>query len=117
MLKIFLIQFVLFFLLGITKEILDGVSTTMSDVHNALRRLISPETIIVGHSLDSDLRALNLIHCRVIDTAALFPHPKGSPFKHSLKKLALDFLHRTVQADNKTIGHDSIQGKAGGESK
>lgn len=89
----------------------------MSDVHNALRRLISPETIIVGHSLDSDLRALYLIHCRVIDTAALFPHPKGSPFKHSLKKLALDFLHRIVQADNKTIGHDSIQGKAEGEIK
>jgi RNA exonuclease 1 len=90
---------------------LDGVSTSMSDVHNTLRRLISPRTIIVGHSLDCDLRALCLTHSRVIDTAALFPHPKGTPFKHSLKKLALDFLHRVVQADSKSAGHDSIQGK------
>jgi len=42
----------------------------------------------VGHSIDSDLRALKLVHRRVIDTAALYPHPKGAPLKQSLKALA-----------------------------
>jgi hypothetical protein len=28
------------------------------------------------------------VHRRVIDTAALYPHPKGAPFKQSLKGLA-----------------------------
>lgn len=42
----------------------------------------------MGHSLDSDLRALKLVHARVVDTAALYPSPRGSPFKQSLKGLA-----------------------------
>ena len=29
--------------------------------------------ILVGHELSSDLRALRLVHGRVIDTAVLFP--------------------------------------------
>lgn len=90
---------------------LDSVSTTMEDVHNNLRKLISPHTILIGHSLDCDLRALHLTHMRVIDTAALFPHTKGSPFKQALKKLALDYLGKVVQADSGSTGHDSIQGK------
>ena len=89
---------------------LDSVSTTMGDVHNNLRKLIAPHTILIGHSLDCDLRALHLIHLKVIDTAALFPHVKGSPFKQALKKLALDHLGKVVQADSGSTGHDSVQG-------
>ena len=96
---------------GITKEMLDSVITTMEDVHNNLRKLIAPHTILIGHSFDCDLRALHLIHLKVIDTAALFPHLKGCPFKQALKKLAFDYLGKVVQADSGSTGHDSVQGK------
>jgi DNA polymerase III epsilon subunit-like protein len=85
---------------GITAEALSGVSTSLADVHRSLRRLINTETIIVGHSLDSDLKVLRLVHGRVVDTAALYPHPRGLPFKHSLKNLAKEVLRKDIQ-DNK----------------
>jgi len=34
-----------------------------------MQQLLSEKTIIVGHSLENDLRALKLVHKRVIDTA------------------------------------------------
>ena len=92
-------------------EIMEGVSTTMADVHNKLRKIISPNTILVGHSLDCDLRALQIIHKKVTDTAALYPHNRGAPYKQSLKRLALDYLCRVVQADSGSTGHDSVQGE------
>ncbi len=82
---------------GITHESLQSVTATIDDARTALQQLISADTTIVGHSLDSDLKALRIVHGKVVDTAALFPHPKGLPFKHSLKKLAKDVLHISVQ--------------------
>jgi len=38
-----------------------------------------------------------MIHRRNIDTAALYPHWKGLPFKQSLKKLVSDFSGREIQ--------------------
>lgn len=55
---------------------LNPVTTSLQDVRTKLKKLISINTIIIGHSLDSDLRSLLLIHNRVIDTAVLYPHPK-----------------------------------------
>lgn len=62
-----------------------------------MKKIIGPETILIGHSLDSDLRVLKLIHHNVIDTCALYPHCKGLPFKISLKKLAFDLLNKLIQ--------------------
>ena len=94
---------------GITKELLAGVTTTIHDVHSALRGLISADTILVGHSLDNDLNALKLHHARVIDTAALFPQLKGLPMKQSLKRLAEEVLHISIRADESATGHDSVE--------
>ena len=33
---------------------------------------------MVGHSLENDLKALRVVHAKVLDTAVLFPHPKVS---------------------------------------
>eukprot|EP01038_Epipyxis_sp_PR26KG_P006799 gene6799-9314_t len=93
---------------GMTEEILQNVTTTLFDVQFILRQLISSNTIIVGHSLECDLKVLRVKHARVIDTTALFPHHKGLPYKYSLKKLANDFL-KTIIQDDKEGGHDSIQ--------
>ena len=93
---------------------------SLSQVHAELRRVIGPDTVVVGHSLDSDMKALRLVHSRVIDTAALYPHPRGAPFKQSLKSLASKILGVSIQADAQkdshcpvsSCGHDSIQDAA-----
>lgn len=95
---------------GITKEMLDPVTTTLKDIQERLLKLITPRTILVGHSLDSDMKALRMTHPFVVDTSVLFPHPKGHPFKHSLKWLAQKYLNRDVQkGDGTSQGHDSIE--------
>jgi RNA exonuclease 1 len=80
---------------------------TLQDIQVFLRCIISKETIIIGHSLDTDLKALRIIHRRIIDTSAIFPHYVGLPHKISLKKLAKDYLNQEIQ--DSVHGHDSIE--------
>lgn len=95
---------------GITKEMIDPVTTTLKDIQERLLQLITPRTILVGHSLDSDMKALKMSHPFIVDTSVLFAHPKGPPFKHSLKWLAQKYLNREVQkGDGTSQGHDSIE--------
>nr|CCA19715.1 exonuclease putative [Albugo laibachii Nc14] len=94
---------------GITGEMLESVKTTVADVQvHFLAELFASDTILVGHSLTSDLRALRLVHLCVADTAILFPHARGFPFKTSLKYLAKTFLHRDIQTQTES-GHDSAE--------
>lgn len=65
-----------------SKAILD-----LEGVRRALDSLISADTILVGHALDNDLRALRMVHNRVVDTAILFPHRGGAPFRRKLQDL------------------------------
>ena len=66
-------------------------------VQIALLRLFSSSTILIGHSLDSDLRALRLVHSKCVDTALIYPHPRGFPMRLKLKKLAEDYLQLRIQ--------------------
>jgi RNA exonuclease 1 len=94
---------------GITAQMLEGVTTTLAEVQEQILQLIdsseATETYLVGHSLENDLYALKLFHPNVVDTAILYPHSKGSPFKFSLKNLAERYLGKQIQA---TV-HDSIE--------
>ncbi|KAL5113308.1 hypothetical protein ACEQ8H_008821 [Pleosporales sp. CAS-2024a] len=92
---------------GITADMLENVTTTLSDVQKELLCLVTPRTILVGHSLNSDLNALKLTHPFLIDTGILYPHARGPPYKQSLKWLAQKYLHREVQKGGK--GHDSVE--------
>lgn len=95
---------------GISKEMLDPVTTTLEDIQERLLQLITPRTILLGHSLDSDMKALKMTHPFIVDTSVIFAHPKGHPFKHSLKWLAQKYLNRDVQkGDGTSQGHDSIE--------
>lgn len=68
---------------------------------------------MIGHSLNSDLTALKITHPYIIDTALIYPHPRGPPLKQGLKFLAQKFLNRAIQAGHGTVGpaagHDSIE--------
>ncbi|KAH9061888.1 hypothetical protein EDB87DRAFT_383981 [Lactarius vividus] len=90
---------------GITAAALDPVTTTLADVQTHLCTLINPSTILLGHSLESDLRALQLAHPRCIDTALIFHHPRGRPLKPGLAWLTRKWLGRTIQ-DRGPGGHN-----------
>lgn len=93
---------------GITKEKLDPVTTTLKDVQHKLLKLISSKDILIGHSLQSDLLTLKMRHPLIVDTAVIYDHKAGPPFKPALKYLASEFLGVSIQ-NHAGDGHDSIE--------
>jgi len=89
------------------------VTTTLKDIQVKLVELLGPRSILIGHSLNSDLTALKITHPFIIDTALIFPHPRGPPLKSSLKYLAQKYLNRQIQKGHGSTGpgagHDSIE--------
>ncbi|XP_077869979.1 uncharacterized protein LOC100372740 [Saccoglossus kowalevskii] len=95
---------------GITEEDLESVDTVLQDVQAVLLNKFSADTILIGHSLESDLLALKMIHSSVIDTSLVFPHRLGPPFKRALRTLMADYLKKIIQND--VGGHDSKEDAA-----
>ncbi|CAE6415580.1 unnamed protein product [Rhizoctonia solani] len=89
---------------GITAEQLAPVTHRLPDAQAGLLELIDKNTIIVGHSLENDLRVLKLAHPRCIDTSIIYKHPRGAPYKPGLKWLAQKWLNLDIQM--KPSGHD-----------
>ena len=76
-----------------------------------LKYYVSTTTIIIGHGLENDLNVLRLIHHHVIDTAILYPHPRGRPYRNGLK----DLVKRETGLDVQTAGehgHSSFEDAA-----
>lgn len=92
---------------GITKELLDPVTTTLQDIQEKLLSILNPRAILVGHSLNSDLTALKLTHPFIVDTGIIYPHPRGPPLKSSLRWLTQKYLNREIQKNAE--GHDSVE--------
>eukprot|EP00887_Chlorella_sp_A99_P005460 scaffold1.g5460.t1 len=98
---------------GITAEMLAGVTTRLDDVQAAFCRLVRAETLLVAHSGENDLKALKargegvvcICHSNVLDTSVLFPHPRGGTYKSALRVLASRFLARTIQCG----AHDPVE--------
>jgi RNA exonuclease 1 len=92
---------------------LENVTTTLQDIQQKLVTILHPRSVLIGHSLNSDFNALKLTHPFIIDTAVIFPHPRGPPLKSSLKWLAKKYLNREIQKGHGTTGpgagHDSIE--------
>ncbi|CAD6584729.1 MAG: RNA exonuclease 3 [Tremellales sp. Tagirdzhanova-0007] len=82
---------------GIRPGELDSAVMDLEAVRAAACAFIGHNTIIVGHGLENDLRALRLIHDKVIDTAVVFPHDKGPPFRRALRDmLVVDASHQSI---------------------
>ncbi|KAL9101361.1 MAG: hypothetical protein Q9187_009254, partial [Circinaria calcarea] len=94
---------------GITAKKLEPVTTSLSDIQSRLLDLLGAETILLGHSLNSDLTALKITHPFIIDTSIIYQHPRGPPLKSSLKWLAQKYLNREIQKGHGTMGHDSVE--------
>ncbi|XP_031981756.1 RNA exonuclease 5 [Corvus moneduloides] len=91
---------------GITKKMLLPVKTRLSDIQTRLKKMLPHDAVLVGHSLNSDLQALEMIHPSVIDTSLLFARSEGRRFK--LKFLAKAVLGKEIQCEQK-LGHDPTE--------
>lgn len=92
---------------GITETMLKDVTRTLSDVQADLQKIMFNDTIVAGHSLENDFKALQLVHDVVLDSSILYPHPKGPPMKSALRHLVKRYLHREIQTSSD--GHDSSE--------
>ncbi|KIH59176.1 exonuclease [Ancylostoma duodenale] len=92
---------------GLTTADIENSETTLSDVRGILFGMINSETILIGHALENDLKALRIVHDNVIDTSVLFSRSsaEGRRFKRSLKSLAREKLDMEIQSE--AGGHDS----------
>ncbi|OCH88140.1 hypothetical protein OBBRIDRAFT_735036 [Obba rivulosa] len=92
---------------GITAEALESVNTTLEQVQSHVLSLLSstPTPVLLGHSLESDLRALKICHPWCIDTAVIYHHPRGRPLKPGLAWLTKKWCGREIQNRGEG-GHD-----------
>ncbi|CAH0482194.1 unnamed protein product [Peronospora belbahrii] len=92
---------------GITCDIMEATTMRLAEIQEKFLALVPAEAILVGHSIENDLQALQVLHRRIIDTACMYPHPKGPPYRSALRFLASRFLSRTIQTS--TEGHCSVE--------
>ena len=82
---------------GVTKEILDPITTRLEDVRQQICQLLPPDSILVGQSLENDLKCLGIFHPYVMDTSVLYNLSGCRNIKSSLKNLARRFLDENIQ--------------------
>lgn len=91
---------------GLTESLLEGAPSLL-EVREKFLALISRDTVLVGHSLENDLRVLRVVHKKICDTALLYPHNRGNRFKKALRELSSTYLSLKIQG--KKEGHDSTE--------
>lgn len=89
---------------GVTPADLTDVVTRVSDVRQLVKSVLPADAILVGQSLEQDLRKLRLRHPYVIDTSVIFNLSGTRQVKASLKFLAKKFLGTEIQSG---FGHCS----------
>ncbi|EDV27965.1 uncharacterized protein TRIADDRAFT_20882, partial [Trichoplax adhaerens] len=92
---------------GITSDDLIGVKIRLNDVHELLKAALPKDAILVGHSLENDLRAMRMIWNNIIDTSVQFSNPKSPTSKPSLKFLASEYLQCQIQENEN--GHSPVE--------
>ena len=95
---------------GLTEASLRNCNKKLKHVQADLMKLFNKDTILIGHSLDSDFKAIKLIHTNIIDTSVVFPHKMGPPYKRALRNLMSEYLQKIIQED--VEGHDSKEDAA-----
>ncbi|KAK5978426.1 Exonuclease [Trichostrongylus colubriformis] len=57
---------------GLSVQEIENSDKTLSDIREILFEMINSETLLIGHALENDLKALRIVHDNVIDTSVLF---------------------------------------------
>ena len=92
---------------GITKIMMENVTKTLEEVQDEVCKLLPPDAILVGQSLNCDLNSMKLMHPYVIDTSCIFNMTGDRNRKSKLQQLAKTFLGEEIQMDQE--GHSSIE--------
>ncbi|TDL29584.1 hypothetical protein BD410DRAFT_823665 [Rickenella mellea] len=93
---------------GVTEESHSKAKLSLAGIRRALDSYINSNTIVLGHALENDLKTLRMIHHRCVDTAILFPHRLGLPYRRALRDLAREHLNEVIQAGGEA-GHSSVE--------
>ena len=80
----------------------------LAAVQTELLQLVDADTVLVGHSLDNDLRSLHLEHGQVVDTATLYPDARGRPYRRALRVLVKEHFDATIQDGEHDSAIDAI---------
>jgi len=91
---------------GMTLKVLEPVTTRLAQIQVALLGFLRPNDILVGHSLENDLKATHLVHQRVVDTALLF-RASNKRTKFSLKHLSAYLLQKKIQSGSHCSEEDA----------
>ncbi|KND00021.1 uncharacterized protein SPPG_04367 [Spizellomyces punctatus DAOM BR117] len=86
---------------------LEDAKYDLNGITDLLGQIMGRDTILIGHGLENDLKAMRIYHTKIIDTAAIFPHPQGLPRRYPLRFLCQKLLGRFIQQS--TTGHDSLE--------
>ncbi|KAF2895536.1 hypothetical protein ILUMI_10641, partial [Ignelater luminosus] len=93
---------------GITAKDLKNGAKTLKEVQKDLMEFLHANTLLIGHGLENDLRALKIIHNDCIDTSILFQSQTNVlPKRHSLKYLSACLLNKEIQCGSN--GHNSYE--------
>lgn len=95
---------------GITPEAMGAATCSLRRAQKHVRKLVDHDTILVGHGLENDLKAMHLAHPYCVDTSLLYDHHRGPPYKPSLRLLSRNYLKRQIQGRHADrVGHDSAE--------
>lgn len=91
---------------GMTPKDFDTCTKSLAHVQADLFRIMNSDTILIGHALENDLRALKIVHQTVIDTSLFAMNSRyHQTSRASLKVLAKTWLGKTIQDGS----HDSFE--------
>ncbi|XP_034249415.1 small RNA degrading nuclease 5 [Thrips palmi] len=92
---------------GITAQMMKNVTTRLEDVQDFIREYLEPDAILVGQSLQFDLKALKIIHPYCIDTSVIFNISGDRYRKSKLSLLSERFLGEQIQLGH--AGHSPVE--------
>ena len=100
---------------GVTAESLKTAISRDEAIRHMISIGVTKDTIIIGHGLENDLNALRVVHAKCIDSAILFPHPRGAPYRNALKFLVKRYLNKDIQMNSmhSGLGHDPTEDAIG----
>ncbi|CAH2077378.1 unnamed protein product, partial [Thlaspi arvense] len=83
---------------GLTAEDLEHAATlSVVDIQEKLRRFLSEDTILIGQSLNNDMKVLKIDHARVIDTSLVFRYTyPGARKPRRLQRPSLNYLCKSI---------------------
>ncbi|KAI1701255.1 putative exonuclease GOR [Ditylenchus destructor] len=93
---------------GLTQADIENAECDLKQVREKMFQFVNSKTILIGHSLEHDLRALRVVHEKVVDTALVWRHSRGPNFKWSLRDLAKTMLNKDIQQGRHDSKEDAL---------